>query len=189
MFRKLVVGFLLIATLLLVVPVEAQNYYGLKETASKSGYQEEDIYTKIGSVVSIALGTLAIIFFGLAVFAGIRWMTARGSEEYVTKSKEILYAAVTGLIIILGAYAFSNFVLKKLGSPGAGSGGGQTNTSTPQGGGADVACNNGSKDGLETDVDCGGSCTKCATGKSCAANKDCFSDVCSDGKCGAGTGR
>jgi hypothetical protein len=43
-----------------------------------------------------------------------------------------------------------------------------------------VACFNTTKDGAETDVDCGGgTCPKCATGKACAASGDCTSTFCS----------
>ncbi len=44
-------------------------------------------------------------------------------------------------------------------------------------------CNNGIKDGTETDVDCGGSCAKCANGKACLVASDCQSNLCIDGIC------
>ena len=54
---------------------------------------------------------------------------------------------------------------------------------TDSGPAADVqpqpGCNDGIKNGNETDVDCGGSCaTKCAGGKSCAVAGDCVSGTC-----------
>ena len=40
-------------------------------------------------------------------------------------------------------------------------------------------CEDGTQNGTETDVDCGGaSCPKCATGLDCAANNDCSSGFC-----------
>ena len=36
-------------------------------------------------------------------------------------------------------------------------------------------CKNGKKDGGETDVDCGGSCTPCVAGKGCIVGADCAS--------------
>jgi plastocyanin len=47
------------------------------------------------------------------------------------------------------------------------------------------SCSDGLKNGVETDVDCGGSgiCARCATGKACAVNADCFSGTCSGGLC------
>jgi hypothetical protein len=70
------------------------------------------------------------------------------------------------------------------GSAGAGGKGGAGGS----GGTAPVEpCSNGKKDGSETDVDCGGSCTtKCATGKGCDDLRDCVaSNVCDADKCRA----
>ena len=40
-------------------------------------------------------------------------------------------------------------------------------------------------DGDESDVDCGGSCLPCGTGKGCSKGADCIEGACIDGKCGA----
>ncbi len=50
------------------------------------------------------------------------------------------------------------------------------------------SCTNGTQDGDETDVDCGGSCeTGCDDGGSCGVDTDCTSGSCQeDGTCGAG---
>ena len=43
-----------------------------------------------------------------------------------------------------------------------------------------ASCNDGTQNGSETDVDCGGSCPDCATGKDCKENADCKSQVCTN---------
>ncbi|MBW2976066.1 hypothetical protein KY347_01320 [Candidatus Woesearchaeota archaeon] len=43
---------------------------------------------------------------------------------------------------------------------------------------AEPTCDDGIKNGYETDVDCGGSCKKCELGQSCNADKDCEAGVC-----------
>ncbi len=49
---------------------------------------------------------------------------------------------------------------------------------------AAATCNDGAKNGDETDVDCGGgTCPACDTLKGCSANSDCSSDVCKSGVC------
>ena len=48
-------------------------------------------------------------------------------------------------------------------------------------------CTDGVKNGTETDVDCGGTCGPCATGKACGLRGDCASGVCSGGVCQAPT--
>ncbi len=41
-----------------------------------------------------------------------------------------------------------------------------------------ASCSNGVKDPTETDIDCGGSCSACPSGKSCSTNTDCQSIYC-----------
>ncbi len=49
------------------------------------------------------------------LYGGIRWMTARGQPEYVEKGKNIIEAAIIGLVIMLASYAISTLVLNALG--------------------------------------------------------------------------
>lgn len=47
-----------------------------------------------------------------------------------------------------------------------------------------ASCRNGMKDGLETDVDCGGGvCTQCIDGRACKVDADCQSGACKNGLC------
>lgn len=47
-------------------------------------------------------------------------------------------------------------------------------------------CDDGEKNGDETDVDCGGpNCLQCEAGKTCRVDSDCASYVCEDGVCAA----
>ncbi len=48
-----------------------------------------------------------------------------------------------------------------------------------------ASCMNGSKDGDETDVDCGGSCIPCTDGKACVAPTDCTNANCNASVCAA----
>ena len=48
---------------------------------------------------------------------------------------------------------------------------------------APPGCSDTMKNGSETDVDCGGACEKCATGKACGVNTDCKSGVCTNMVC------
>ena len=55
---------------------------------------------------------------------------------------------------------------------------------TPDAPGTTPICTDGIKNGTETDVDCGGgSCPRCATGKTCASRNDCASARCAGGTC------
>ncbi len=65
----------------------------------------------IGNLIGVFLGVLGIIFVILTVYAGYLYMTAAGDEKKVTKAKETLGRAVIGLVIIVAAYAISDFVI------------------------------------------------------------------------------
>ncbi len=71
-----------------------------------------EIIGLVGRVVGYGLSLLGIVFFGLTLYAAIRWMTAMGKAEEVTKAKEILEAAIIGLVIVAASYAIADFVFK-----------------------------------------------------------------------------
>src|SRR5215213_7489141 len=45
------------------------------------------------------------------------------------------------------------------------------------------SCTDRRKDGLETDIDCGGTCTPCALDRACQTSTDCLSGACKSSKC------
>jgi hypothetical protein len=49
------------------------------------------------------------------------------------------------------------------------------------------SCSDGIKNADETDVDCGGSCTRCGNGQTCGSRNDCFSGLCTGNVCQACT--
>jgi hypothetical protein len=42
-------------------------------------------------------------------------------------------------------------------------------------------CSDGIKNGIETGIDCGGTCPRCANGQACSSRNDCSSALCSSG--------
>src|SRR5262249_51023983 len=52
-----------------------------------------------------------------------------------------------------------------------------------------AACDDGIKNGTETDVDCGGSCTPCGATQHCAAGGDCASTLCVNNRCDCPAGQ
>jgi hypothetical protein len=72
----------------------------------------------IQTVINIALGFVATIFFLLVLYAAITWMTARGSSEKIDSAKKMIEAALIGLIIIAASYAISNFVFSRFATGG-----------------------------------------------------------------------
>ena len=69
----------------------------------------------IAKVISTALSFLGVIFLILMIYGGFLWMTARGNDQQVDKAKNVIIAAVIGLIIVVSAYAITYFVVSELG--------------------------------------------------------------------------
>src|SRR5262245_2684315 len=64
--------------------------------------------------------------------------------------------------------------------------GSTTTSSTAASGGSGGpidACTNGTRDGAESDVDCGGVCPTCEDGRACNQASDCRSGVCENDAC------
>ncbi|MFA5211602.1 MAG: hypothetical protein WC414_03870 [Patescibacteria group bacterium] len=85
-----------------------------------SGLGRTDPRVMASRIINISLSLLGTIFVVLTVYAGFLWMTAGGNDDQVGKAKNILYASIIGLLIILSAYSISNFVLKNLYSASTG---------------------------------------------------------------------
>lgn len=107
-------SFVFLATYPVAVVAQGGDH-GLSATGQSAGYEESrDVYELIGTIISAGLGLIAILFFGLALYAGMRWMTAHGNEQHVEKSKDTLRGAIIGLVIAVAAYAISTFVFTRL---------------------------------------------------------------------------
>lgn len=94
---------------------------------TKTGLQG-DIAPVISTIISGVLGVLGTIFFILMVYAGVKWMIARGDEGEIEKAKEIIKAAVIGLVVTLAAYAITYFIGTRLTNSTSSSGSSTTET-------------------------------------------------------------
>ncbi|MBI2443944.1 MAG: hypothetical protein HYV42_01730 [Candidatus Magasanikbacteria bacterium] len=113
------VWLMLVITPLLLVGVwraSAQNY-GLDKTAGQAGYTaaERQIEPLVERAVNGFLALLAILFLGLMLYGGLRWMTARGNEELSGRAKHAIEAAIIGLTIVVASYAIATLVFRLVG--------------------------------------------------------------------------
>jgi hypothetical protein len=76
--------------------------------------QQQELPVIIGNIINILLGFLGILFLVLLLWGGFEWMTAGGDKEKVTTATTRIRNAVIGLVIIVAAFAISNFVLTSL---------------------------------------------------------------------------
>jgi len=90
----------------------------LGDAGIEAGYEpisvENSLESTVGTIIQTFLSILGIIFLILMIYAGYAWMTAHGDEQKVTIAKETITAAIIGLVIVIGAYAITFFVISKL---------------------------------------------------------------------------
>lgn len=118
-----IVSFFVIAAPLTAL---AAGDYGLSATAGAAGLKtNKSLPQLVGQIVGAGLSLLGIIFLGLMLYGGFRWMTARGDTKMVTEAKDTITNAVIGIAIVVSAYAITDFVIKAVvGGAGGGGGGG-----------------------------------------------------------------
>lgn len=68
------------------------------------------VFTVVNTLL-IFLGTLTLI---MIVVAGFMWLTAGGSEEKISKAKEILQGTVIGLVIVFSSFGLAQFVFSAI---------------------------------------------------------------------------
>lgn len=143
--RVLIAVAIFIATMFafLVVPeiASAQIDVSSQDTVAESaGFADASLTDIIGGIIAAFLGFLGIIALVIVIYAGFLWMTAGGNVEQIAKAKKWLINGVVGLLIILSAYAITNFVINFLEQSGLIGGGVETEDdggiSIPPGSGA-----------------------------------------------------
>ena len=103
------------SALALVKPgTKAKINNSTQELAGTAGYEAANKDTAlflVQTAINIFLSLIGVLLLVLILYAGYNWLTARGEEEKVTKAKDTLKRAITGIIIIIAAYAISVFVM------------------------------------------------------------------------------
>jgi len=107
----------ILANTALALPTLKDSWGNTKTVAGTAGYSDSNVSIEkvIGDVIQIALSFVGVVFLILMIYGGYLWMTARGEEATVTKAKDLIRAAIIGLIIIVSAYAISYFVIQAIG--------------------------------------------------------------------------
>ncbi len=113
MYKRLKLSLILLVTSFFAAnPALAQ--FGLDVTGKKAQYGETNIYVFISTVISVLLSVSGLVFLTIMVYAGLRWMTARGNEEKVEKAKNAIFGALIGFILVSVSYGLSTFIFSSL---------------------------------------------------------------------------
>ncbi len=96
----------------LAIDAPADKLFNVGENAGyNTSARDASLPAVIGEIIAVILTLLGIIFLALIVYAGVLWMIAAGNEDKVTRSKDTMRRATIGLIIVVGSYAISQFVI------------------------------------------------------------------------------
>jgi hypothetical protein len=68
----------------------------------------------VGRVINVVLGFIGILLLIYILYAGFLWMTAGGEDAKVKTATAMIKNAIIGLLIIIAAFAITNFVLGSL---------------------------------------------------------------------------
>lgn len=119
MFKKILFSLATVATILSPITALAADPFGQKDltktaTEAYGSTPTSDVEVIAGGIIRGFLGLLGIVFVVLIVYAGFTWMTAQGNEEKVNMAKKLIVQATIGLVIILAAYAITEFVVSNV---------------------------------------------------------------------------
>ncbi|MFH1620523.1 MAG: pilin [Patescibacteria group bacterium] len=90
---------------------------GLSTAAEGAKYSTNvSLPTIIGGIIGAALSLLGIVLLGMLIYGGVLWMTAQGEDKKVKDAKETIKNAIIGLVIVVIAYALSDWILTQLAS-------------------------------------------------------------------------
>ncbi|NUM25906.1 MAG: hypothetical protein HUU49_04840 [Candidatus Buchananbacteria bacterium] len=110
----LVVSLLILTTFLMTTHFVAastmdQVNSGFAQTGEEAGFPTQGGKPKVEfsqafiNYVNSMIGLMGLLFMVLVIYGGWLWMSARGSEEQVTKAKKLIINAVIGLAAVIGA--------------------------------------------------------------------------------------
>jgi len=116
------IGFILLVGMLFAISIDSTSAAtatatiseGLDTAAGESYSTELTLSVFIGNMIRTLLAATGIIFLIITVYAGVLYMTAQGDTDKVKKGKSMLTSAVIGLIIVVGAYAITRYVVDAL---------------------------------------------------------------------------
>jgi len=120
-FSKKFPAIILIVLIILFLPffcnAQEEIQKGLQETAKSAGFGEKapEVTAVAGKIVGVVIGLSGFLLAIYLVYGGFLWMTSGGEEEKIKKAKGMITNAIIGLVIVILAYAISNFVIERLG--------------------------------------------------------------------------
>ncbi len=90
------------------------NYVGICPTGSFAGVCNPNISTLLGSVINVVFVIAILIALFFLIYGGIRWIISQGNKEKVNGARDMLIAALIGLIVVFLSYFLLGLVIQLL---------------------------------------------------------------------------
>ncbi len=76
---------------------------------------ETNLQSSIGTILTVVYSIVGIVAVVMVILGGISYATSQGDAGKLKKGKDTILYGIIGLIIVLLAFAITNFVLSSLG--------------------------------------------------------------------------
>lgn len=114
MKKKLIILTLILALLIIIIAAPAQaSPFGasLNQTIAETGQASStNLFSILAMIVQALLGLLGLVFVVLIIYAGSLYMLSAGEPKKIETAKNIIKAAIIGLIIVICSYSIAYFV-------------------------------------------------------------------------------
>ncbi len=105
---------------------------GVQRTATPAGLnQTTSLENMIGGVINVAISLVGVLLLAFILYGGFLWITSAGDSKKAGEAIKMIRNAIIGLIIIVAAWAITDFVLARLGEVAGGGSTGGTPASGP----------------------------------------------------------
>lgn len=91
-----------------------ENVKAVGNSADVGSAADASLPEVVGRLINVLLGFIGILLLIYILYAGFLYMTAGGDEGKVKTATTMIRNAIIGLLIIVAAFAISNFVLGSL---------------------------------------------------------------------------
>ena len=106
--------FIFSAVLLLVFVFGLNVTFAAVTLDNPLGQGNDDPRAVVGNVIRAILGIVGSLTLLVFMYGGFLWVTSAGSEEKITKGKNIIIWASFGLAVIFASYALVTFIVGAL---------------------------------------------------------------------------
>ena len=94
----------------LVAPVYAESITLTNDSGSFKNLENLTVSGIISGAISLVLIVVALVFFFILVFGGLRWVTSGGDEKKVGEARAQITNALIGLAIVFAAWAIMKLI-------------------------------------------------------------------------------